>query len=81
MAINRNTSGKKFAFVFFVSQDQSADFASILKKDSLQLVTKQEAAYQQSIVKVSEVVHKFSEAISQDRFKLIGIIFNSSIQV
>ena len=32
MAINRNTSGKKFAFVFFVSQDQSADFASILKK-------------------------------------------------
>ena len=35
-------------------------------KIELKLVTKQEAAYQQSIVKVSEVVHKFSEAISQD---------------
>ena len=34
-------------------------------------MTKQEAAYQQSIVKVSEVVHKFSEAISQDCSKII----------
>ena len=41
-------------------------FQNTFDKIELQLVTKQEAAYQQSIVKVSEVVHKFSEAISQD---------------
>ena len=44
-------------------------FQNTFNKIELKLVTKQEAAYQQSIVKVSEVVHKFSEAISQDSSK------------
>lgn len=41
-------------------------FQNTFNKIELKLVTKQEAAYQQSIMKVSEVVHKFSETISQD---------------
>ena len=48
-------------------------------KIELKLVTKQEAAYQQSIVKVSEVVHKFSEAISQDCSKFSRSLFVDSI--